>query len=339
MIGKETMKGAIQLNDFLDSVFGVMKKLLGAAAALGAVAAATLFPVLPLVSKRPAEFAITAILVFTSGVLFGAGITLVTTKGRTKIQIEALDRTIADLSRRPTQEELDAKSAECADLEDLVAELGKRPTQDELDAKIDEIASLKSPVKRAGNNILSLPENELAMVGTLARGSMKTREYVEIFAHLEMLGIAEKLKAPGVLTPTWGLTESAMNALREDAGLAQSVVKAAENGVRDLEAEEYISSSIIRLPQDQLGVVYLMYEKGSFDYTTSNNDPWTYGANQGEAALGELESLGIAKYKTLGNGMRRWTLTDNAARAIADDPGLVAEGKRYFESVNQGDEQ
>lgn len=236
-------------------------------------------------------------------------------------QLAASDARIAELEKRPTQKAVD-------DLKAAHAE--------EIAAKDAEIERLCSPVEAVRRAISGLPGNELAMVGTLRKGPLKTSGYVETLSHLASLGIAEKLKAPGVFTPTWGLTSSAIDALGEDERLSKSAAEAAADGVRDLEAERYISSLISKLPEEQLGAVYVMHDRGFFDYRAVDNDPWGYERNRGADDLRALESAGIAEYRTLGDGKRRWTLTERAARVIDDDPTLVEEGRRYFDGVVGG---
>lgn len=123
MIDKETMDNVVQLNDFLDSIIGVVKKVAIVAAAVGAVAVATVLTIWPLVSQRPVEFAVTGVLLIVAGGFAGAAITLVATKGRTKHQIEARDRLIA------------AKDAEIADLkreyENRISELASSQAKPE----------------------------------------------------------------------------------------------------------------------------------------------------------------------------------------------------------------
>lgn len=129
MMDKELMDDVIRLNDFLDSVFGVMKKVAFFACAFGLGALALVVPLWPLVSQQPALFAIAGLLLLLAGGLAGAAITLVATRGRTKRQIEARDRVI------------DAMGTE-------IEELKKRPKQAEVDALISakdaEIAALRS---------------------------------------------------------------------------------------------------------------------------------------------------------------------------------------------------
>lgn len=253
------------------------------------------------------------------------------------------------LARSGYRSELAAKDAEIADRDARIAELEERPTQKDVDdlkrshaeeiAAMDaEIERLCSPVEAVRRVISGLPVNELAMVGTLRNGPLKTSGFVEILSHLASLGIAEKLRTTGVFTPTWGLTQQAVSALGEDKHLSKSAADAAADGVRDLEAERRISSIISKLPEEQLGAVFVMYEQGSFDYRAVDSNPWGYERDQGADDLRELESAGIAEYRTLGNGKRRWTLTERATRVIGDDPTLIDEGRRYFESVVGEDE-
>ena len=208
----------------------------------------------------------------------------------------------------------------------------------QLAAKDEEIGRLRSPAEAVRRAISGLPVNELAMVGTLRNGPLKTSGFVEILSHLASLGIAEKLKVPGVFTPTWGLTQLAIDALGEDERLSKSAAAAADGGVRDVEAERYISSLMGRLSKEQLGAVFVMHEKGFFDYRAPDRDPWSYEHDRDADELEELRSAGIAEYRTLGNGKRRWTLTERATRVIGDDPTLIDEGRRYFESVVGEDE-
>lgn len=241
--------------------------------------------------------------------------------GQLATQVANRDARIAELEQRPTQEAVDNL---------------KKGYAEAIAARDAEIERLRSPVEAVRRAISSLPVNELAMVGTLRNGPLKTSGFVEILSHLASLGIAEKLKAPGVFTPTWGLTSSAIDALGKDERLSKSAADAAADGVRDLEAERYISSIISKLPEEQLGAVFIMHERGFFDYRAVDNDLWGYERDQGADDLRGLESAGIAEYRTLGDGMRRWTLTERAARAIDDDPTLVEEGRRYFETVTKG---
>lgn len=263
------------------------------------------------------------------------------------------DARISELELRPTREDVDSLKKEhaetIADLDSKIAELEKRPTQEAVDelrsAHAEEIAArdaeidrLRSPAEAVRRAISGLPVNELAMVGTLHRGPLKTSDFVEILSHLASLGIAEKLKVPGVFTPTWGLTPLAIDTLREDERLSESAAVAADGGVRDVEAERYISSLMGKLSKEQLGAVFVMHEKGFFDYRAPDRDPWSYEHDQDADELEELRSAGIAEYRTLGNGKRRWTLTERATRVIGDDPTLIDEGRRYFESVVGEDE-
>lgn len=253
--------------------------------------------------------------------LFGALVGLMVRHRVAIGQLKTKDDEIAELEKRPTQEDVD-------DLKAAHAE--------EIAAKDAEIERLCSPVEAVRRAISGLPGNELAMVGTLRKGPLKTSGYVETLSHLASLGIAEKLEAPEVFTPTWGLTSSAIDALGEDERLSKSAAEAAADGVRDLEAERYISSLISKLPEEQLGAVYVMHDRGFFDYRAVDNDPWGYERNRGADDLRALESAGIAEYRTLGDGKRRWTLTERAARVIDDDPTLVEEGRRYFDGVVGG---
>lgn len=263
-------------------------------------------------------------------------------------EIAAKNAEIAELKKRPTLKDVDELKKEhakaIADRSARISELEQRPTQKDMDelksAHAEEIAArgaeierLRSPVEAVRRAISGLPVNELAMVGTLRNGPLKTSGFVGILSHLASLGIAEKLKVSGVFTPTWGLTPLAIDALGEDELLSKSAAAAAAGGVRDVEAERYISSLISKLPEEQLGAVFIMHEQGFFDYRAVDRDPWSYEHDQGADDLEELRSAGIAEYRTLGNGMRRWTLTERAARVVEDDPTLVDEGRKYFESV------
>ena len=268
-------------------------------------------------------------------------------------EIAARDAEIAELKKRPTLKDVDELKKEhakaIADRSARISELEQRPTQKDMDdlksahaeklaARDAEIERLRSPVEAVRRAISGLPVNELAMVGMLQKGPLKTSDYVEVLSHLASLGIARKLKAPGVFTPTWGLTQEAMSALGEDEHLSKAAAQAAAGGVRDFEAERYISSLISKLPEEQLGAVFIMHEQGFFDYRAVDRDPWSYERDQGADDLEELRSAGIAEYRTLGNGMRRWTLTERAARAIEGDPTLIDEGRRYVESIVGGEQ-
>ena len=285
---------------------------------------------------------------FAGGALSGWGITKIWSDRK----MAKKDTEIAELEKRPTQDDVDELKKEhakaIADRDARISELELRPTQKDVDdlkrahaeeiaAKDAEVESLRSPVEAVRRAISGLPGNELAMVGMLRKGPLKTSDYVEVLSHLASLGIAGKLKAPGVFTPTWGLTQEAMSALGEDEHLSKVAAEAAADGVRDLEAERRISSLISKLPKEQLGAVFVMNEQGFFDYRAVDSNPWGYERDQGADDLRDLESAGIAEYRTLGNGMRRWTLTERAARAIEDDPTLIDEGRRYVESIVGGE--
>lgn len=129
MSEKDFMDDVIKLNDFLDSVFGLVKKFLLAAGVVGAAAVAVVVPIWSLVSQNPVWFLLDVALILVAGALVGAAVTLMSTKGRTKRQIEARDRVIsakdAELKKRPTKEDVDE-------------------LKDQLRAKDAEIAALKS---------------------------------------------------------------------------------------------------------------------------------------------------------------------------------------------------
>ena len=155
---KELMDDVIRLNDFLDSVFGVMRKVAFFAIGFGLGALALVVPLWPLVSQQPALFAIAGLLLLLAGGLAGAAITLVATRGRTRRQIEARDRVIDamgteidELGKRPTQEKVDDLNRQLSARDAEIAELEKRPTQREVDglrqqlsARDAEIVSLRS---------------------------------------------------------------------------------------------------------------------------------------------------------------------------------------------------
>lgn len=109
---KETMDEIIKLNDFLDSVSGIAKKAVAVGAVIGAAALVTVIPIWPFVSQNPSGFIFTGLLLLVTGGLVGAAITLVAAKGRTKRQIEARDRIIAELEKRPTQDEVNELKAQ-----------------------------------------------------------------------------------------------------------------------------------------------------------------------------------------------------------------------------------
>lgn len=254
------------------------------------------------------------VVTFAGGVLFGWGVS----SKRSKDLLAAKDAEIAELEKRPTREFVDRMNKSHAAA---------------LAAKDAEIEALRSPVETARRNIASLSGNELAMVGMLKRGPMKTSDYSEVLTHLSSLGIAEKLKNSGVFTPTWGITSAALSALGEDDGLSKSVDAAAENGLRDFEKERFLCERIRQLTPQQLGAVSIMFDDGYLDYHDADDDPWGYMVDQGAEELKELSSLNIARYRTLGNGNKRWSLTDHALHAIRDDQTLVEEGRKYIESI------
>ena len=281
---------------------------------------------------------------FVGGALSGWGITKIWSDRK----MAKKDNEIAELEKRPTQKDVDDLKKDhaeaIADRDAKIGELEKRPTQEDVDdlershaeeiaARDAEIERLRSPFEAVRRAISGLPANELAMVGTLRNGPLKTSGFVGILSHLASLGIAEKLKVSGVFTPTWGLTPLAIDVLGEDERLSKSAAAAADGGVRDVEAERRISSIISKLPEEQLGAVFVMHEKGFFDFRAPDRDPWSYEHDRDADELEELRSAGIAEYRTLGNGKRRWTLTERATRVIGDDPTLVDEGRKYFESV------
>lgn len=248
----------------------------------------------------------------------GAAIGYMICQSLDKKKFESKDTEISELKKRPTQETVDRLNESHAAA---------------LDAKDAEIAKLGSPVEAMGRTISALSDNEKAMVGTLRGGALKTPRYGEILSHLESLGIAKRLRAAGVFTPTWGLTSTALESLNGDESLSKSVAAASEIGVRDFNAERRISAQIRTLSQEQLGAVAEMHRSGFFDYPAVDNCAWGYERNQGADDLDFLKSQGIAKYETLGNGERRWSLTDDAHRCIEDDPDLITEGIRYIERI------
>ena len=147
MTDEELMDSVIRLNDFLDSVFGMAKKVVFAGLIVGGASVATVVPIWPLVSQRPWNFAATGLLLLVAGGLTGAAVTLAATKGRTRRQLEARDRIIAakdaeisELKDRSSRESVDslkeshasalaAKDAEIAE----AVENATEPLQEQID--------------------------------------------------------------------------------------------------------------------------------------------------------------------------------------------------------------
>lgn len=105
-MNKDFMDDVIRLDDFLDSVLGMVKKVIAAAVLIGALAAACIAPLCPYISENPLGFVAAGSLLLVLGALIGAAITALVTRGRMKRQIETRDRVIA------------AKDNEIAELED-----------------------------------------------------------------------------------------------------------------------------------------------------------------------------------------------------------------------------
>lgn len=95
-MSEDFMDGVIRLNDFLDSIIGLIKKFLVVGALVGAVAIAVIVDLSPLASQRPFEFALLCVLLLVAGALVGAAITLLAAKGRTRGQIETRDHIITN---------------------------------------------------------------------------------------------------------------------------------------------------------------------------------------------------------------------------------------------------
>ena len=109
-MSEDFVDGVIRLNDFLDSIIGLVKKFLVVGAVVGAVAIAVIVDLSPLASQRPFEFALLCVLLIVAGALVGAAITLLAAKGRTRRQIETRDHIITDKDAeiaRLTDERLD----------------------------------------------------------------------------------------------------------------------------------------------------------------------------------------------------------------------------------------
>lgn len=233
--------------------------------------------------------------------------------------------------------QLAKKDAEIASLEE---ELAGRPAQEDvgelkrqLAAKDAEIESLRSPVESVRRTMASLPEDELALAGRLAEGPFRTSGFSAGLAHLESMGIANRQRVPGVFTTTWALTREAMSALAEDDGLKATVADALGRGLRDREAEEAIAAVIRRAPAATAGAISYMFDEGHFDYRAPDDDPWEARVDQGNRDLSEMESDGVIRYETLASGNRRWTLTENARRAIESDESLIGEGRAYVRAA------
>ena len=92
---KDAMDDVIRLNDFLDSALGLAKKIIAAAVTVGLLVVPVVSPLWQLVSQQPARFFAAGLLLFTTGGLAGAAITLIATKGRTRRQIETRDKIIS----------------------------------------------------------------------------------------------------------------------------------------------------------------------------------------------------------------------------------------------------
>lgn len=215
----------------------------------------------------------------------------------------------------------------------LEAELAGRPTQEELAERDAEIESLRSPVESVRRAISSLPEDELALTGRLAEGPFRTSDFSAGLAHLESVGVANRQGVPGIFTTTWALTREAMSALAEDDGLKATVADALGRGLRDREAEEAVASVIRRAPAATAGAISLMFDEGHFDYRAPDDDPWEARVDQGNRDLSKMESDGVIRYETLASGNRRWTLTENARRAIESDESLIGEGRAYVRAA------
>ena len=179
----------------------------------------------------------------------------------------------------------------------------------------------------------SLPEGERALAGRLAEGPFRTSGFSAELAHLESVGVAKRQRIPGVFTPTWALTREAMSALSEDDGLMATVADALGRGLRDRSAEEAVASVIRRAPAATAGAISLMFDEGHFDYRAPDDDPWEARVDQGNRDLSEVESYGVIQYETLASGKRRWTLTENARRAIESDESLIGEGRAYVRAA------
>ena len=95
MMDKDAMDDVIRLNDFLDSALGLAKKIIAAAVTVGLLVVPVVSPLWQLVSQQPARFFAAGLLLFTTGGLAGAAITLIATKGRTRRQIETRDKIIS----------------------------------------------------------------------------------------------------------------------------------------------------------------------------------------------------------------------------------------------------
>ncbi|WP_087321884.1 hypothetical protein [Olsenella sp. An290] len=302
------------------------------------------------------------VVMFVSGSLFGWGVTKLWSDRRMKEASEAHDAAVAkrissgldDMSGFEHVDDLDALikkarglstlqrqlAARDAEIESLETELAGRPAQEDvgelkrqLAAKDAEIESLRSPVESVRRTMASLPEGERALAGRLAKGPFRTSGFSAEFAHLESVGVAKRQRVPGVFTPTWALTREAMSALSEDDGLMATVADALGRGLRDRSAEEAVASAIRRAPAATAGAISLMFDEGHFDYRAPDDDPWEARVDQGNRDLSEMESDGVIRYETLASGNRRWTLTENARRAIKSDESLISEGRAYVRAA------
>lgn len=171
-MSEDFVDGVIRLNDFLDSIIGLVKKFLVVGAVVGAVAIAVIVDLSPLASQRPFEFALLCVLLIVAGALVGATITLLAAKGRTKGQIETRDHIITD------------KDAEIARLTDEKLALQKQLAnansewKSKVAAREFDIASLKMELAKAKDSEQERPEQEQVRTpsGRLCRNMTAVRQ-------------------------------------------------------------------------------------------------------------------------------------------------------------------
>lgn len=163
------MDSIIKLNDFFDSMLGMVKKIAMAAVVLLAIAGVIAASMWPLVLQHPWEFAGAALAVLALGFLVGAGVTLLVSRGKVKTQIEARDKEIAELKNQ-----IEAREEKVSNLENQIAEQENRPTQEraeqeyraEVLAKIGATSDTLSPA--AFSILEKMTDDEAACMVALA---------------------------------------------------------------------------------------------------------------------------------------------------------------------------
>lgn len=342
MIDKETMDEVIRLNDFLDSVFGIAKKIVVVGAVIGVAALATILPIWPLVSQNPTGFVVTGFLLLVAGGLAGAAITLLATRGKTKRQIEARDsiiagqeEVIAGLEKRPTQEKFEEKRKECEGLRGGITALKKRDS---------DLAAFRMKFKglgpedmewvvrvyRAGRQGLEPSDAEL----TLFNDGVDIKKFLRLDAAGQRLFLVDGVE--GMLDRCGDLVSYAMRVVCEqDVARAEARAMAAEAKLseHDAEASKLAEDNRI-LHMDYLTKGLLYAIATGEEFKTRDDDPSYLSRNaKNFEAFQNLLQMGLANYETCGMHELRWFGTELAAKLVEEHSDLFGKAKEEVEEI------